>query len=435
MRAVVTNYRNISDRLAQEAKLNEQLQRLALLSRITHAIGERQDLRSIFQVVVARLEEEMPVDFCCIFLYEVGENQLTVTCVSERSADIAAALDMKQGTVVPIDENGLARCVRGHLVYEPDIATTPFPFPQRLAGVGLGAMVIAPLLVESQVFGVLVCARRPAQSFSSGECEFLRQASEHTALAAHQAQLYGALQQAYDDLRQTQQQFMQQERLRALGQMASGIAHDINNAISPVALYTEALLEREPNLSERARSHLEIIQRAVDDVAQTVARMGEFYRMREPQVALVPVDLNRLVRQVVDLTRARWSDMAQQRGVSIDVQLELASDLPPVAAVESQIRDALVNLVFNAVDAMPQGGPLVMRTKVAGSSRGQSGRARNRGQRHRHGRRDASGAAWSRSSPRRARAARGSGSRWSTAWRSATARRSTSRASPARARR
>ena len=117
---------------------------------------------------------------------------------------------------------------------------------------------------------------------------------------------------------------MQQERLRALGQMASGIAHDINNAISPVALYTEALLEREPNLSERARSQLEIIQRAVDDVAQTVARMGEFYRQREPQVSLLPVDLNKLVGQVVDLTRARWSDMAQQRGVAIDVRTELA---------------------------------------------------------------------------------------------------------------
>ncbi len=102
---------------------------------------------------------------------------------------------------------------------------------------------------------------------------------------------------------------MQQERLRALGQMASGIAHDINNAISPVALYTEALLEREHGLSDKGRNQLEIIQRAVDDVAQTVARMGEFYRVREPQVSLVPVDINLLVRQVLDLTRARWSDM------------------------------------------------------------------------------------------------------------------------------
>ncbi|HTU66361.1 MAG TPA: PAS domain S-box protein [Steroidobacteraceae bacterium] len=369
VRAIVTNYRDITERLAHETRLGEQLGRLAMLSRITHAIGERQDLRSIFQVVVARLEEELPVDFCCICLYDMGESRLTVTCVGARSHDTAVQLGMDHGALVPIDENGLARCVLGHLVYEPDIAGTPFPFPQRLAGAGLGAMVIAPLLVESQVFGVLICARRAAQSFSSAECEFLRQASEHTALASHQAQLYAALQQAYDDLRQTQQQFMQQERLRALGQMASGIAHDINNAISPVALYTESLLEREPNLSERARNHLEIIQRAVDDVAQTVARMGEFYRMREPQISLVPVDLNKLVRQVVDLTRARWSDMAQQRGVSVDVRLELAANLPPIAAVDSQIRDAMVNLVFNAVDAMPQGGPLTLRTRAAGAGR------------------------------------------------------------------
>ena len=104
---------------------------------------------------------------------------------------------------------------------------------------------------------MLVAARRQADAFSSAECEFLRQLSEHVALAAHQAQLYSALQQAYDDLRQTQQTVMQQERLRALGQMASGIAHDINNAISPIALYTESLLEREPGLSERARSYLD----------------------------------------------------------------------------------------------------------------------------------------------------------------------------------
>jgi signal transduction histidine kinase/ActR/RegA family two-component response regulator len=214
------------------------------------------------------------------------------------------------------------------------------------------------------VFGLLVTARLREHGFSSGECEFLRQMSEHTALAAHQAQLYNALQQAYDDLRQTQQQVMQQERLRALGQMASGIAHDINNAISPMSLYTEALLEHEPALTARGRKQLETIQRAVDDVAQTVARMGEFYRMREPEVALAPLDLNLLVEQVVDLTRARWADMAHQRGVVIELQLELDAGLPRIGGVQSQIRDALVNLVFNAVDAMPTGGKLRILTRT-----------------------------------------------------------------------
>jgi signal transduction histidine kinase/CheY-like chemotaxis protein len=188
--------------------------------------------------------------------------------------------------------------------------------------------------------------------------------SEHVALAAHQAQLHSALQQAYDDLRATQEAVLQQERLRALGQMASGIAHDINNALSPVALYTESLLETEPALSHRGRDYLKTIQRAVDDVAQTVGRMREFYRQRGPQLALAPVDLNALAQQVADLTRARWHDMPQLRGVVIELRTELTTDLPAVMGVESEIREALTNLVFNAVDALPIGGTVTLRTRL-----------------------------------------------------------------------
>ena len=75
--------------------------------------------------------------------------------------------------------------------------------------------------------------------------------SASTYLAAHQAQLYADLQAAYEDLRQSQQTILQQERLRALGQMASEIAHDINNALSPATLYVESLIEREKGLSGR----------------------------------------------------------------------------------------------------------------------------------------------------------------------------------------
>lgn len=95
---------------------------------------------------------------------------------------------------------------------------------------------------------------------------------------------------------------MQQERLRALGQMASGIAHDINNAISLMVLSTELLLERDSNLSAQTRKHLEMIQRGAEDVAKTVDRLREFYRRREPQLRLSPVQLNALMQQVADLT-------------------------------------------------------------------------------------------------------------------------------------
>jgi CheY-like chemotaxis protein len=163
---------------------------------------------------------------------------------------------------------------------------------------------------------------------------------------------------------------MQQERLRALGEMASGIAHDINNAISPVALYTELLIADEPNLSARARDYLEITQRAVSDVAETVARMKEFYRQQESQPKLTRVDVNRLMRQVVDLTRARWSDMPQQRGVVIRLETDLAQETLTVLGVESELREALTNLVFNAVDAMPEGGTLTLTTGEVAQPRG-----------------------------------------------------------------
>ena len=356
--------RDTTDRKLAEVRVQAQLARLSLLQQITRAIGERQDIQSIFQVVIRTLEEHLPVDFCCICLYDPAENCLIVTSVGAHSEALAMELAMTEQARVDIDENGLSHCVRGRLVYEPDISQVRFPFPQRLARGGLNSLVAAPLLVESKVFGVLIAARQQAGSFSSGECEFLRQSSEHVALAAHQAQLYSALQQAYDDLRQTQKAVMQQERLLALGQMASGIAHDINNAISPVALYTESLLEKEPGLSPRTRTYLEMIQRSVDDVGRTVARMREFYRQREPQLMLVPVNLNLLVTQVVDLTRARWSDMAQQRGIAIEVRTELAPDLPAIMGADNEIREALINLIFNAVDAMPDGGPLTLRTHV-----------------------------------------------------------------------
>jgi CheY-like chemotaxis protein len=147
--------------------------------------------------------------------------------------------------------------------------------------------------------------------------------------------------------------------------MASGVAHDINNAISPIALYTESLLERETTLSERARSYLTTIQTAIHDVARTVARMREFYRPQDSQAALAKVELNRLINGVIELTQARWRDVPQERGAVIELRTDLMNPAPAVMGAENEIRDALTNLIFNAADAMPDGGTLTLRIASA----------------------------------------------------------------------
>jgi PAS domain S-box-containing protein len=359
---------DITERKRDEERLRTQLARLSLLDQTTRAIGERQDLRSLFQVVIRNLEEHLPIDFGCTCLYDPAQQALSITCVGVKSQALALELALPEEARIAVDENGLGRCVRGHLVYEPDIGESPFPFPARLARSGLRSLVFAPLIVESKVFGIMIAARRGTRGFTSGDCEFLRQLSGHVALAAHQNQLYGALQRAYEDLRQTQQTAMQQERLRALGQMASGIAHDINNALSPAALYVQSLLDRDHSLGAQTRNYLIITLRAIEDVANTIARMREFYRPRELQLALLPVDLNSVLRQVIELTHARWSDMPQERGILIRLQDEFAAQLPGILGAENEIRDALTNLVLNAVDAMPEGGTLTLRSNSLGAT-------------------------------------------------------------------
>lgn len=164
------------------------------------------------------------------------------------------------------------------------------------------------------------------------------------------------------ELSQVKHAVVQQERLRALGQMAGGIAHDINNAISPAAMYVETLLEQDQTLTARTRERLSIVQQAIAAVVQTVTRLREFCRPRETQAAREAVDVNQLVQESVALTKARWHTMSLGKGISIATRLELAEGLPPMLGSASEIRDAIVNLIFNAVDAMPAGGTITLQT-------------------------------------------------------------------------
>jgi len=355
---------DVTTRRQTEERLQAQLARLSLLDTITRAIAEHQDVQSIFLVVIRTLEQQLPVDFAGICLHDRAAKRLTVTRVGTKSAPLAMALALPERAHIAVESSGLERCMRGELVYEPDISPAAALFPAQLARGGLRSLVVSPLKVEGTVFGVLIAARISANGFSSADCEFLRQLCEHLSLATHQAQLHTSLQTAYEDLRQSQKSVMQQERLRALGQLASGIAHDINNALSPAALYTQALLEREASLSAEARERLVIVNRAIDDVSATVARMRTFYRPRDVELTLSPIDLNQLLQQVAELTRARWRDMPQQHGTVVELRGEYASPLPAIMGAESEIRDALTNLVLNAVDAMPHGGTLTLRTRV-----------------------------------------------------------------------
>jgi signal transduction histidine kinase/ActR/RegA family two-component response regulator/HAMP domain-containing protein len=352
----------VADRGRAESALQQQLTRISLLNSITRAIAARQDLESVVRVVLRQLEEHLPIDFGEVQLYD----RQTQTISPARHG---TAYYRREGAFLsntPLAGSGLELCAKGEPVVAPDSGAATGLLHARMNSLGLRSLVAVPLMVENELFGILLTARRATAAFSSGECEFLRMLSEQVALAAHQARLHAQLQRAYDELRQTQIAIMQEERLRALGQMASGIAHDINNALCPVVVYSDLLLSTEKSLSESGLKNLHNIKTSGEDIAHIVSRMREFYRRRDDRDSHLAIDLNRIATQVIDLTRPRWRDIPQARGIMIELRSTLEDGLPQVSASESEVREAITNLLLNAVDAMPQGGQLAIRTVARG---------------------------------------------------------------------
>lgn len=173
------------------------------------------------------------------------------------------------------------------------------------------------------------------------------------------------LEKALNELKATQQQVIQQERLSAIGQMASGIAHDFNNTLTPILGFSELLLESPKLLDNKveARRCLELLRTSAKDAASVVSRLREFYRPVETDEEFPVVDLAKIVQQAVALTEPKWRRQTQATGLTVEVVAE-AKAAPFVAGQESALREVLTNLIFNAVDAMPQGGRISLETSI-----------------------------------------------------------------------
>jgi len=166
------------------------------------------------------------------------------------------------------------------------------------------------------------------------------------------------------ELRQTQQQLIQKERLVALGQMASGIAHDFNNALTPILGYIDLILMAPGTLEdkEKVKHYLELVNATAKGVVETISNLREFYRQRAESDIFAPVNLNQLAEQTIELTQLKWKDQSLTNGVTINIEKDLQEVLP-VSVNKTELREALTNLILNAVDAIPESGTITIRTR------------------------------------------------------------------------
>jgi signal transduction histidine kinase/CheY-like chemotaxis protein len=162
-----------------------------------------------------------------------------------------------------------------------------------------------------------------------------------------------------------EEQLIQSEKLRAIGQMASGVAHDFNNALAIILGNTE-LLARQLETMEIAeiRGQLKVVETAALDAAETVRRIQEFTRIRTDK-QFSRVDLNKIVDEVKEMSKPRWKSQAQEMGINIELVTILSDDIPPVMGNPSELREILTNIIFNSIDAMPKGGEISIETRKA----------------------------------------------------------------------
>ena len=264
----------------------------------------------------------------------------------------------------------------GFLLWGAYLASYPFcqQYESLYSAGFFCAAVLQLFIAVSMIVLVLEEVRYHAEKIQS-EIQEIRSEKEALQLKVITAQeecrnlydevrLSEGIKRAYEELRRTQEVVVQQERLRALGQMASGVAHDVNNALTPIVGYSDLLTCLVPSMPEPAARALSVIKQSGEDIARIVARMREFYRPRDNSEQLSWADMNQLVEEVIELTRPRWRDLSQRQGVSINIERKFAASLPLLLGDPSEIREAFTNLIFNAVDALPSGGSITFTTRA-----------------------------------------------------------------------
>lgn len=158
-----------------------------------------------------------------------------------------------------------------------------------------------------------------------------------------------------------QETLLQSEKLKSLGIMTDGIAHEFNNVLAVIQGFAH-LLKKKHGDRKRMEQSISGINNAVADGTEIVRRMHEFVHTDRDTTEFIPLDMRDIVKQAIDLTMPRWKDTAQAKGVNYDIDTEGISEVAPVLGKLSELREVLVNIINNALDAMHNGGNLSFRT-------------------------------------------------------------------------
>ena len=323
----------------------------ALLA-LSKELGSLLDLDRLGRTLTSALVERVPVAQASLHLWDADRRTFVAAFHAASDPDVAPG-------PAPLD-TGLAPWLElsGRTMMAEE---TGLPAHGRLreAVVGLeraGIALLVPLFHEGGLAGVLVVGEKlSGEIFDSAEIELLEMLGGQAAIALGNARLYQSLRGQMDELQRTQDQLVQSAKLAAIGELAASVAHEVNNPLTVVLGTSDLLLRELPDGSAEARRVSTIVGEA-NRAAKIVRGLLDFARRREP--VREPVAVHDLIDRALELLGARLYR------AGIEVQRIYDPALPSVLADRDQITQVLLNLIGNAVDAMPDGGALVVETAL-----------------------------------------------------------------------
>lgn len=228
-----------------------------------------------------------------------------------------------------------------------------------LRAAGLRGCLVVPIRLGHQIVGALYVADPEAREFTPDQVGAVQVLASLLALGRENHRLHGDSRATFEGMLSAKEQHIQAEKARAVGAMAGGIANEFNNLLAIVLGKTQLMLAREPD--GPMLEGLAAVEEAAWRAADIVRRLQRF-AATSVNDATTSVDLTSVAEDAIVLTRPAWKDEAEARSVRIDLTTDLES-VPPVEGQMGALREVVMNLILNAVDAMPRGGRLALKTR------------------------------------------------------------------------